>query len=180
MTIDPTLAPLKHHLADFEIHNGICKDAFERDVTKALDYIEEHLFDQDLSVKQLKNQCSLRNNNISSRFKLRIGVGIRRYIEQRRMEAAKRLLASGKFRIYQIAAAVGYAYPETFCKAFKRVEGCTPCEFRTRVAPLETLPFSPKPEAVGFVTYEPSVSQAVPRRPTGKRGSLPCKSCFPQ
>ena len=73
--------------------------------------------------------CRLKNNNISSRFKLCIGIGMQQYVEKRRIEAAKSLLVIGDFNIYQIARTVGYTHSETFCRAFKRVEGCTASQY---------------------------------------------------
>ncbi|QXD16219.1 AraC family transcriptional regulator [Rhodocaloribacter litoris] len=102
-------------------------------VRKALAYIHEHLFEETLDVAAVCRHCGLNNHNISSRFKRHVGLGMRRYIERGRLEAAKRLLHHPELSILQIAWAVGYAYPESFARAFKRYTGCTATTYRARL-----------------------------------------------
>lgn len=94
--------------------------------------IDEHLFDSDLNVQRVRQRCGFHNHNVSSRFKQHVGVGIRDYIEGRRIEEAKRLLQESDEEIYFIASRVGYEYVETFSRAFLRVVGCTPGEYRVQ------------------------------------------------
>jgi AraC-like DNA-binding protein len=75
----------------------------------------------------------LNNNNISSWFKRHVGLGMRRYIEVRRMEAAQGLLRHADLTVLQIAWSVGYAYPESFARAFKRHTGQSATDFRVEV-----------------------------------------------
>ncbi|WP_457653554.1 helix-turn-helix domain-containing protein [Rhodocaloribacter sp.] len=102
-------------------------------VLKALDYIHHHLYDETLDATTVCIHCDLNNHNISSRFKYHVGVGMRRYIEMGRMEAAKRLLHHEHLSILQIAWSVGYTYPESFARAFKRYTGQTASEYRKKV-----------------------------------------------
>jgi len=100
------------------------------EVRAMLRYVHEHLFSQDLNVTAVRRVCRLRNNNVSTRFRCAVGVGLRDYIEAGRMAAAKRLLRHEDLEIYLIAMAVGYEHQETFCRAFRRQVGCTPSEWR--------------------------------------------------
>ena len=100
-------------------------------VRKIIQEIEAHLFDADLSVQRVRQRCGLHNHNVSSRFKMHLGVGIRDYIEAQRVEAAKQMLRESNDEVYLIAATVGYEYVETFVRAFSRVVGCTPGEYRS-------------------------------------------------
>lgn len=103
------------------------------DVEKAVRYIHAHLFEEALGVQEVKAGCGLRSNNLSSRFKLSVGMGIRAYIENCRLQAAMRLLWHEDLEVYLVGHAVGYAYPESFTRAFTRSVGCTPSEFRTYI-----------------------------------------------
>ncbi len=107
-------------------------DKLPEGIARALDYIHGHLFSESLDAKEVREGCGLHNNNIASRFKRHIGLGMRGYIEQGRMEAAKRLLHNPDLGILQIAWAVGYAYPESFARAFKRYTGSSATHFRDR------------------------------------------------
>jgi AraC-like DNA-binding protein len=98
---------------------------------EAARYIQDHLFDPHLNVNTLKLKCHLRNNNVSTIFRSVIGLSIREYIENLRLEAADQLLRSGGFEIYLIAMSVGYEHQETFFRAFQRRFGCTPSRRRS-------------------------------------------------
>lgn len=97
-----------------------------REVAAVLEFIHAHLFDSTLNVNRVKQCCRIRNNNISTRFRTTIGLGIREYIEALRLEAALRLLQCHRFEIYLIGMAVGYEHQETFCRAFQRHFGFLP------------------------------------------------------
>jgi AraC-like DNA-binding protein len=117
-----------------------------RDIEEILGSIHGALFDPSLNVSSVKARCGIRNNNISTRFRRLLGVGIREYIEDLRMRAADRLLRDGGLEVYLVAMAVGYDHHETFHRAFQRRFGRTPSEHRLAGAagegavppPLET------------------------------------------
>ncbi|GIV57653.1 MAG: hypothetical protein KatS3mg042_0566 [Rhodothermaceae bacterium] len=98
-----------------------------RDVLR---YIHEHLFEETLDVTTVCRHCGQNNHNVSSRFKRHIGIGMRDYIEYGRMEAAKRLLRYPDLSILQIAWSIGFTYPESFARAFKRYTGHTASAYR--------------------------------------------------
>lgn len=54
------------------------------------------------------------------------------YIQQKTMEFAKDLLVRPDKSIADVAYYLGYQYPQYFSRAFKRVVGCTPNEYRRR------------------------------------------------
>lgn len=97
-----------------------------------LSYIHEHLFDFDLSVKTTMNRCALHDNNITSRFRIFIGVGMKEYIESLRMKAALHLLEEPELPVIDIAVYLGYEHPQTFFRTFHRHYGCTPSAYRNQ------------------------------------------------
>lgn len=108
------------------------------DIAVLVDLIHDHLFEEDLSFKKLQAMSGLRNNNVSSYFKLYVGVGVREYIEERRMEVALRILKHEKLPLLAVSMAIGYSYPESFYRAFKRRMGCSPSQYRDEM--LRTQP----------------------------------------
>lgn len=92
--------------------------------------IHGHLFDPALNVNAVKARCGIRDNNVSSRFRQALGIGIREYIEDLRLAAADRLLNDGDLQVYLVAMAIGYDHEETFCRAFRRRFGRTPSQER--------------------------------------------------
>lgn len=99
-------------------------------IARVTHHIHRHLFDPDLNVGRVRSACGIRNNNFSTRFRTRLGLGIREYIEAMRLRAAERLLQGSALEIYLVALAVGYDHQETFHRAFRRRFGCTPLEYR--------------------------------------------------
>ena len=102
-------------------------------VEKALAYIHTNLFSETLDATRVRLQFRLTNNNIASRFKHHIGAEMQRYIESARLEAAKRLLRHEDLSVLKIAWSVGYAYPESFARAFKRYMGVSASEYRAQM-----------------------------------------------
>jgi AraC-like DNA-binding protein len=105
---------------------------YPRDIARMIGYVHDHLFDSSLNVNGLKLGCQQRNNNVTTRFRRLVGIGLREYIEKLRLEAAARLLVQREIAVYLVAMAVGYEHYETFFRAFQRYFGCTPSDVRLR------------------------------------------------
>jgi two-component system response regulator YesN len=52
------------------------------------------------------------------------------YIVRNKMEYAARLLASPRYKVYEVCGRVGYKSNRYFAQAFKKHMGITPTEFR--------------------------------------------------
>jgi AraC-like DNA-binding protein len=110
---------------------------------KLLRCIHAHLFDPSLNVRELRQRCALRDNNISSRFKREMGVPPKEYIDGLRLKAAKYLLQHPDIRTAAAAHAVGYRNLQTFYRAVRRRYGCTPAALRALprpARPVDTVP----------------------------------------
>jgi AraC-like DNA-binding protein len=119
-------------------------------------YIDEHLFDPQLSVAGIKRDCGLRDNSIALRFHAQVGAPPKRYITELRLGTAARLLRDTHLKVWQIGELVGYSGLPVFSKAFDRWAGRRPTvyrrQFRSRQeanpAPVEAPPGVPQvPEA---------------------------------
>ena len=66
----------------------------------------------------------------SARFKEVVGEAPLEYLTRWRMYLASRLLRNGKSKLYDVSKQVGYDSDGAFSKAFKRVLGVTPGEYR--------------------------------------------------
>jgi|GEM_PF-3030329 len=130
LNVDCIQAELRFVVEEFR--SSTLNDELPQSVRRALIFIHDHLFEDTLDASYVRRQCNLHNNNVSSRFKRLVGMGMRQYIEYGRMEAAGRLLQYEHLSIVQIAWAIGYAYPESFARAFKRYYGCTASAYRKK------------------------------------------------
>ncbi len=111
--------------------------ALPREVRKILQRIHQDLFEPTLKVFELKRKCGVRNNNISTDFKRAVGMGIREYIEDRRIQAAMRLLSHRELEIFLIGFTIGYEHEESFTRAFRRRMGYTPSQYRREIVKKE-------------------------------------------
>ena len=102
-------------------------------VRLVLRYVHAHLFEEDLTVKQVRTECGITDHNISSRFCYHVGVGIKGYILQHRMAVAKRLLHYDEIKIIRIALEIGFSDHSAFTRTFTRHTGECPSAFRRQV-----------------------------------------------
>ena len=76
------------------------------------------------------DQLHLSANYFGDLIKKETGKSAQEYIQQKTMEVAKDLLSTTSKSISEIAYHLGYQYPQYFSRAFKKVVGKTPNEFR--------------------------------------------------
>lgn len=102
-------------------------------VACVLDAIHERLFDPSLSVGGILDECGVRSHSFQSRFKYCVHHTIRGYIEIMRLLAAMRLLTFVEIDVGLLGLNTGYSDRRVFGRAFRRVVGCTPTEYRRRM-----------------------------------------------
>lgn len=79
------------------------------------------------------DRLHLSANYFGDLIKKETGKSAQEYIQQKTMDMAKTLLADPEKTIGEIAYALGYQYPQYFSRAFKRIVGCPPNEYRMRL-----------------------------------------------
>jgi AraC family transcriptional regulator len=97
------------------------------------DYVEAHL-DEDLSLTALADIACLSPYHFSRSFKQAAGVGPQRYVIQRRIERAKRLLRQTHQPLALIAQETGFADQSHLTRTFRREVGVTPSGYRSAMA----------------------------------------------
>ena len=99
-------------------------------ILKILNYVNENYCDSGLSLKQISNVFGLREDYISKLFKTRVSENLSEVIEKLRIEKSCDLLKNTNKKISEIADAVGYTSDASFRRAFKKVTGVSPGEYR--------------------------------------------------
>lgn len=92
-------------------------------------YVNEHLYDPDLSLNLLSDHFGVSNASVSRIFKNTAGENFYNYIIGKRMEKAKELLLLNGYCPREIAAEIGYDNEYSFKRAFQRTYGISPREF---------------------------------------------------
>ncbi|MEV0281930.1 GlxA family transcriptional regulator [Streptomyces sp. NPDC050610] len=90
----------------------------------------------DLSVETLARRANLSPRHFARAFQAETGVAPGRYVDQVRLETARRLLEDTDDGIEEISRACGYGTPEAMRRAFLRTVGTAPAEYRRRFTPL--------------------------------------------
>jgi AraC-like DNA-binding protein len=104
-------------------------DRFARLVDAAKDRVEAQL--DDVTVAELWRESRLSRTEFSRVFRRLEGVPPRLYLQERRVERAKRLLGSDR-PISEIALELGFYDQSHFTRVFKQLTGETPGTYRRR------------------------------------------------
>lgn len=97
---------------------------------KLIQYIHEHIYDPNLSVGSMACDMNLSASYISRFFKFQTGYTISNYIDNLRLDKAKKLLKETELSLKEILDSIGYVDPTNFIRKFKKSEGLTPMQYR--------------------------------------------------
>lgn len=126
--------------AYFEQLNDICHVICETVVRQKLarrsgiaqqveQYLNENYADPSLGLAKISVAFDLSEGYLSALFKKEVGVNFAEYLEQLRIHAACQMLTDGE-KVTDVSAKVGYNSIQSFRRAFKRVMGTSPSEYR--------------------------------------------------
>lgn len=93
-------------------------------------FLEEHLFERTTNVKSLLELCE--GPLPMRRLRALLGTAPHSYIEDRRLETARRLLDVPGLKVREVAELLGYSSVQVFSRAFCRWSGERPTAFRDR------------------------------------------------
>lgn len=97
---------------------------------RAINFIDEHYRDESISLDRVAKEVNISPNYFSAVFSQEVGVTFIEYLTGKRIEEAKHMLRQSGKRSSEIAYAVGYKDPHYFSFVFRKVNGCTPSEYR--------------------------------------------------
>ncbi|HZG83717.1 response regulator transcription factor [Paenibacillus sp.] len=97
-------------------------------VRQALDYMQKHYAD-DLTSDSIAGALGISGDHLRHLFKEEVGRTMLEHLTHVRMEHAKRLLAEGKHKIYEISEMVGYRSSQYFSQVFRKAVGASPNEY---------------------------------------------------
>lgn len=98
-------------------------------IRAARKYVDEH-YAEPLTLEEVAEKAGLSPAYFSTNFKKYEKISFLDYLTFVRMEHAKELLSTTRFTIFEIAQRVGYQNDKVFSKAFKRVVGIRPGQYR--------------------------------------------------
>jgi AraC family transcriptional regulator len=96
---------------------------------RIVDYIESHLGEV-LTLDTLAGIACLSPHHLSRSFRRATGVGLHRYVVQRRIERAKHLVLESELSMAEIAWMVGFGSQAAFTRRFHQEVGQSPARLR--------------------------------------------------
>ncbi len=99
---------------------------------KAMDYIQEHFSDKDISIECLCQHLYISPSYFSAIFKRETHTTFHQVLNQMRMDKAMQLLTTTEWKSSRVAEEIGLPDPSYFSYAFKRHFGVSPSQVRNR------------------------------------------------
>jgi len=101
-------------------------------------WLPDHL-DDDLGVEALAARAGMSTRSFSRAFRRETGTTPAAFVEELRVEAARRLLETTDLTVAAVAGCVGLRHPETLHRAFRRRVGTTPDRYRDHFGRTSSL-----------------------------------------
>lgn len=104
-------------------------DKLDTSIPKSIDYIHKNYKDQ-VSIESLAAKENYHPAYYSKWFKKQTGQSVKAYLDELRLEEARRLLLYSSWSITRIAGEIGYDNVSSFTRWFIKAEGMSPHTFK--------------------------------------------------
>lgn len=98
-------------------------------VDRVLLYLDEN-FQSNITIAAIAKEVFVSPNYLGKLFRDAVGISIKQYVQDLRIQAAKQLLMEGKMKVYEISERVGYKNYKQFAEIFQKVVGCSAREYQ--------------------------------------------------
>ena len=99
------------------------------------EWLAEHFREQDV-IRRAVGKSGIAERTLKRRFKIATDSSLIEYVQNLRVEEAKRLLEIGSMPVDEISAETGYEDASFFRRLFKRRTGLTPSQYRRMFRPI--------------------------------------------
>lgn len=99
-------------------------------ISRVLQYIDEHL-DEDMTRQHIADCFHIHPSTLSKLFKKWNGISLSQYMIKKKIYSSVQLLSHSQLSVLDIATRCGFNNTANFYKAFKRVTGGIPSDFRS-------------------------------------------------
>ncbi len=117
----------------FLLQNSTAMQSRSRLAT-VIQFIREHLHEP-LHIAQLSRVACMSEAQLHRAFKTELGTTPLDFIQQERIQLAKKLLLNPERSVGDVACACGFNHVSYFIKLFKRMVRCTPAGYRRQLMP---------------------------------------------
>lgn len=117
------------------LFENMLKPELNTNVQLAVNYINNNL-SSELSIKSITKSINISKSVLYKIFREQFDCTISEYINEQRIELAKKLLEKNDLSIEDVSQRVGYTNASYFSKIFKRKEGLSPLKFKKQFGKL--------------------------------------------
>jgi len=93
-------------------------------------YIEENYYSNDLNINDVSDKLEVTSSYLSKLLKKETGLSFIEYLTNIRIKKAMYIMEDPTIKIYDVAELVGYSNQHYFCRAFKKLVGFSPTEYK--------------------------------------------------
>lgn len=101
-------------------------------VKKAILLIQQN-YSSDISLDWLADKLCVNSSYLSRLFSQEAGMPMVQYINQYRIEQAKKMMNTSSLKLYEVAQKAGFSSSIVFSSVFKKITGETPTEYKKRL-----------------------------------------------
>lgn len=116
-------------VAKYILFENVLMPRYEPSFDKALDYINENLSNR-LTISEISKATYLPKSSLYNYFHTYYGCTVSEYINLKRIEKAKELLANSSLSVGEISEKLGFSSQQYFSKIFKKAEGVSPAQYK--------------------------------------------------
>lgn len=113
-----------------QIRDQISKCRYSRMMDKAIGYMKNHFSDHDIDLQTVAKVANISATYFSGVFSQQMGKTFVEYLTELRMQYARELLRCSDKSSGEIAYEVGYKDSHYFSFLFKKINGCSPRDYR--------------------------------------------------
>ena len=119
-------------ITDISVSSG------EKIVVSAKKYIDQHIYDPDMSLEDIATALHINYYYLCKCFKKGEGISFTKYVTNKRLQIASELLSDTNLHIYEICERIGMN-PNNFHGLFRKKFNMTPQEYRKNYKQSEVL-----------------------------------------
>lgn len=102
-------------------------------------YYIDHNYQYNIKLENIAPLFGYNSAYLGKIFNKTTGESFNSYVDHRRIDASKKLLAENRLKVYEIAEQVGYKNVDYFHKKFKKYVGISPAEYRKNTVNADPL-----------------------------------------
>jgi len=99
-------------------------------VLLTIKYIEDSYYFNDLNINDISEKLEVTSSYLSKLLKKETGLSFIDYLTNIRIKKAMYIMEDPTIKIYDVAELVGYSNQHYFCRAFKKVVGISPTDYK--------------------------------------------------